>query len=175
MAKKKNNLGSWDQGESWLNRTWRPAAAVVYLMICLFDFIVAPAFMGFKSANIVQMANSIKGLDPAIAIALIQNRTPWQPLTLQGSGLFHVAFGAILGVAAWTRGSAQIEQIRQQGESDRSPYTPTMVPTYYLPTPVTQPVTPTPAPVQTPPQPQADPAPTNATGVDNPDAEPDKY
>lgn len=159
MAKAKKNapitVGGLDDGESWLNRTWRPAAAVVYLIICLFDFIIAPAFMGFKSANISQMATSIKGLDPAVAIALIQNRTPWVPLTMQGSGLFHVAFGAILGVAAWTRGMGQIEQLRQQGESDRSPFTPTMVPTYYppaayqpQPAPGPQPVAqPTPAPV----------------------------
>ena len=154
--------------ESWLNRTWRPAAAVVYLAICVFDFILAPAFMGFKSANIAQMATSIKDLDPAVAIALIQNRTPWQPLTMQGSGLFHVAFGAILGVAAWTRGYAQVEQIRQQGESDRSPYTPTMVPTYYVPNQQN------PTPVQTQVNIQS-PAAPSATGVDNPDAEPDKY
>jgi hypothetical protein len=122
-----------DETESWLNRSWRPAAAVVYLAICLFDFIIAPAFMGFKSANLAQMASSLKDLDPSIATALIQNRTPWQPLTLQGSGLFHIAFGAILGVTAWTRGTAQIEQIRQAGENDRSPFTPTMVPTYFMP------------------------------------------
>ena len=112
--------------ETWLNRTWRPIAAIAYLVICLFDFVIAPAFMGVHSSNIVQLAQSLKGLDPAVAIAIIQNRTPWQPLTLQGGGLFHVAFGAILGVTAWTRGSAQIEYIRQQGESYRSPYTPTV-------------------------------------------------
>jgi len=139
MASKKKKtaglaLGDLDQAETWLNRTWRPAAAVVYLIICMFDFVIAPAFMGFKSANIAQMSQSLKGLDPAVAIAIIQNRTPWVPLTMSGSGLFHVAFGAILGVAAWTRGNAQIEQIRQTGESDRSPNTPVMMPTYYLPT-----------------------------------------
>lgn len=130
---KRSYLGISDRDESWLNRTWRPAAAIVYLAICLFDFILAPAFMGFKSSNIAQLAGSVKGLDPAVAIAIIQNRTPWQPLTLQGSGLFHVAFGAILGVAAWTRGYAQVEQIRQQGEYDRSPYTPTPYTAYFPP------------------------------------------
>lgn len=166
-----------ENGESWLNKTWRPAAAVVYLIICLFDFVIAPAFMGFKSANISVMAQSLKGLDPAVAIAIIQNRTPWVPLTMQGSGLFHVAFGAILGVAAWTRGNAQIEQIRQSGESDRSPYVPSQVTTFMppiayqgyppqapaAPAPVTQVNVQTPAP--------ADPTPP----VNNPDAEPDKY
>lgn len=133
MSNKKEDFDALNQGENWINRTWRPAAAIVYLIICLFDFIIAPAFMGFKSTNIAQMAASLKGLDPTVAIALVQNRTPWIPLTMQGSGLFHVAFGAILGVAAWTRGTAQIEQIRQQGESDRSPYTPTTVTTFMPP------------------------------------------
>ena len=176
MAKKKiahHSLGGLDNSESWLNRTWRPSAAVVYLIICLFDFVIAPAFMGFKSSNIAQMSQSLKGLDPAVAIAIIQNRTPWVPLTMQGSGLFHVAFGAILGVAAWTRGNAQIEQIRQTGESDRSPNTPMMVPTYYIPSPAAPPQAPAPVTqvnVQAP----------GTQSVDNPDAqapqaEPDKY
>lgn len=179
--KKWFDLGPTDNTESWLNRTWRPAAAVVYLLICVFDFIIAPAFMGFKSANIAQLAGSVKGLDPAVAIAIIQNRTPWQPLTLQGSGLFHVAFGAILGVAAWTRGSAQIEQIRQQGESDRSPYTPSQVTTFMPPIAYQG------YPVMTQPQPAPQAAPVTQVNVqtpnpapatpDNPDApaEPDKY
>jgi len=29
--------------------------------------------------------------------------TQWQPLTLQGAGLFHVAMGAVLGIAAFGR------------------------------------------------------------------------
>lgn len=102
--------------ENWINRFWRPAAAVVYLTICLFDFVIAPAVMGFRTANLEAFSQSLHGLDPAVAIALLQNRTPWQPLTLQGSGLFHIAFGAILGVTAWTRGSAQIEYIKQQAK-----------------------------------------------------------
>lgn len=178
MAKKKqvkkDPYDPLEFGEGWLNRSWRPAAAVVYLAICIFDFILAPAFMGFKSTNVSQIAASIKDLDPTVAIALIQNRTPWQPLTMQGSGLFHVAFGAILGVAAWTRGSAQIESIRQQGESDRSPYTTTLVPTYYVPSQMSP--NPNPTPVT-----QVNvtggnvPSVDQSTSVDNPDSEPDKY
>jgi hypothetical protein len=29
--------------------------------------------------------------------------TQWQPLTLQGAGLFHLAMGAVLGIAAYGR------------------------------------------------------------------------
>lgn len=173
-----NCLGNIDQTESWLNRTWRPAAAVVYLAICLFDFIIAPAFMGFKSSNLAQMAASLKDLDASVAIALVQNRTPWVPLTMSGSGLFHVAFGAILGVAAWTRGNAQIEQIRQSGESDRSPNTPVMMPTYYMPSqmaPQSPSVTPVTQVNLNTGSSEIEVGVAEQTSVDNPDIEPDKY
>jgi len=32
----------------------------------------------------------------------------WVPITLQGGGLFHVAMGAVLGVAAWSRGQEKL-------------------------------------------------------------------
>lgn len=110
-------------GENWLNRTWRPMAAIVYLLICLFDFIVAPSWSGMHTPTAAQLALAAKGLDPQVGAILVASKEQWQPLTLQGGGLFHVAFGAILGVAAWTRGAAQIEQLKQRGESVRSPNT----------------------------------------------------
>jgi hypothetical protein len=33
----------------------------------------------------------------------------WQPLTLQGAGLFHIAMGAVLGVAAYGRTKEKLE------------------------------------------------------------------
>lgn len=133
------NLGNQDHTESWLNRTWRPAAAVVYLAICLFDFIIAPSYMGFSATDTTKLVTGLRDINTELAIAIIQNKTPWVPLTLQGSGLFHVAFGAILGVAAWTRGNAQIEQIRQSGLGERSPNNSAMMPTYYLPSQIQTP------------------------------------
>jgi hypothetical protein len=35
----------------------------------------------------------------------------WAPLTLQGGGFIHMAFGAILGISAWTRGKEKIAQV----------------------------------------------------------------
>jgi len=29
--------------------------------------------------------------------------TQWQPLSLQGGGLLHIAFGAIMGITSWGR------------------------------------------------------------------------
>jgi hypothetical protein len=38
----------------------------------------------------------------------------WQPLTLQGGGLVHIAFGAILGISAYTRGQEKIAQVKSE-------------------------------------------------------------
>jgi hypothetical protein len=37
--------------------------------------------------------------------------TQWMPLTLQGAGLFHLAMGAVLGIAAWSRGQEKIQGV----------------------------------------------------------------
>ena len=103
-----------ERKEGWIERTWRPAAAVVYLIICVFDFIVAPVYQGITHETTKQLAKALTGLDPTVAIAIIQSGTTWEPLTLMGGGTFHIAFGAILGVAAWTRGTEKVEQLRQR-------------------------------------------------------------
>jgi hypothetical protein len=79
-----------DKQEIWIQTHWRPLAAVVYLAINVCDFILFPivngAFYYYTKTPLVQ----------------------WTPLTIQGGGLFHVAFGAILGVAAWGRTQEKI-------------------------------------------------------------------
>lgn len=95
-----------------LNKWWRPLAAYVYLLICVCDFIIFPWYFGLKGPTVMQIAMAIKDLDPAVGSVLAAPRSQWQPLTLMGGGMFHVAFGAILGVAAWTRGAEKVEEIR---------------------------------------------------------------
>lgn len=41
----------------------------------------------------------------------------WEPLTVQGGGLFHLSFLAILGVASWTRGMEKVERTREKGRT----------------------------------------------------------
>ena len=71
--------------EHWFKVHWRPAAAWTYLGICIFDFVAAPVFFGWFSwfTKTEMLA--------------------WAPLTLQGGGLFHLSFGAIIGIYAWGR------------------------------------------------------------------------
>jgi hypothetical protein len=76
-----------NQEKDWVRTHWRPLMAVTYMVICIFDFIVGPVFWSFIQA--LQSGN-----------VTLQ----WNPLTLQAAGTFHIAMGAILGAAAWTRG-----------------------------------------------------------------------
>lgn len=76
--------------EDWMNRKWRPAMGWTYMAVCIFDFIVAPIVWA------------------ALQASLNQTITQWRPLTLEGAGLFHMAMGAVLGVAAWSRGQEKI-------------------------------------------------------------------
>lgn len=78
----------------WMTTKWRPLMAVTYMATIWFDFIVGPIIF-----NILQYWN------PGQAI------TSWTPLTLQGGGLYHLSMGAILGIAAFTRGKEKIAEI----------------------------------------------------------------
>lgn len=75
--------------------------AIVYMMVILFDFIIAPIFW-----SAIQMYTGLPVLQ-------------WAPLTLQGGGLFHAAMGAVIGISAFSRGQEKIEKIKSQlQESD---------------------------------------------------------
>lgn len=76
----------------WVNKKWRPMMGWMYMATCSFDFIVAPVLW-----SIVQ------------ALGQGQVSMQWQPLTLQGAGLYHVAMGAVLGIAAYGRTKEKLE------------------------------------------------------------------
>lgn len=75
--------------EDFMNAKWRPAMGWMYMTVCAFDFIVFPIMF-----TIVQFWETEAAND-----AFRQ----WQPLTLAGAGLFHMAMGAVLGIAAYGR------------------------------------------------------------------------
>ena len=72
--------------EDWMNSKWRPLMGYVYMLTCIMDFVVFPVLW-----SLVQV------------IGGGEVRTQWSPITLQGAGLFHMAMGAILGIAAYGR------------------------------------------------------------------------
>jgi len=72
-------------GAEWMQKYWRPAMCWMYMLICMADMIVFPVLWAlWQGINHVPI-------------------TQWNPLTLQGAGLFHIAMGAVLGISAFGR------------------------------------------------------------------------
>jgi hypothetical protein len=63
------------------------------------------------------MSMRLRPEDQLQAVVQLTRRTSWTPLTVSDGSAFHFAFGAILGVAAWTRGRVQEARVRTTGES----------------------------------------------------------
>jgi hypothetical protein len=78
--------------EDWMNTKWRPMMGWMYMAVCVADFVVFPILWS--------MAQAIHGG---------QVNIQWQPITLQGAGLFHMAMGAILGIAVYGRTKEKLE------------------------------------------------------------------
>ena len=105
------------QEESWMKSYWRPAMAFVYMAICIFDFIVMPVWVEktqVKSVEAVELARKMPEKDQVVALTVLTKEQYWNPITLKENGFIHIAFGFILGIAAWTRCQAHIAQIKQQ-------------------------------------------------------------
>jgi hypothetical protein len=97
--------------EDWMQKQWRPAMGWMYMLTCITDFIIFPVLW-----SILQAATK-------------QPLTQWQPLTLQGAGLFHLAMGAVLGIAAFGRTQEKLGQQQVTIQTPRAPVTaPTPVP-----------------------------------------------
>jgi hypothetical protein len=110
--------------EDWMNSKWRPMMGWMYMCVCTFDFVVAPILWSITQT---------------LGHGSVQ--TQWQPLTLQGAGLFHIAMGAVLGIAAMGRTQ---EKLAGANNGGAVPSTPTPPPAFVPP------VVSTPTPVATP-------------------------
>jgi len=71
--------------EDWMNSKWRPMMGWMYMLVCTMDMVIFPILWSL--------------LQTTVGTGLTQ----WNPLTLQGAGLFHIAMGAVLGIAAFGR------------------------------------------------------------------------
>lgn len=90
-----NNMTAAEKaGEDFMTKNWRPMMAMTYMLTCLFDFIIGPILY-----NILQYYNPGQHLDM------------WQPLTLQGGGLYHIAMGVVLGITAHGRTQEKINSV----------------------------------------------------------------
>lgn len=127
MSKQRNKTKSQDLHDrfvnSWIKKDWKIIAGIVYLTINVFDFILFPMMF-------------------AILLPALHPGTPpleWKPLTTSNGGLFHMAFGAILGVTVWreqpfaqayataAQAGARIDEddYREEGVRNNDQYIPT--------------------------------------------------
>jgi hypothetical protein len=127
--------------EDWMNSKWRPMMGWMYMVVCMFDMILFPILW-----SLLQTVTHTP-------------ITQWNPLTLQGAGLFHIAMGAVLGIAAFGR-----TQEKMAGANNGGATTPVAVPAYTPPAPSYTPPAYTP-PAYTPPAPIAAPAATPSVAV----------
>lgn len=89
--------------EDWMQKKWRPAMGWMYMIICTLDMAVFPVLWSLMQ------------------VLMHQTVTQWSPLTLQGAGLFHLAMGAVLGIAAWGRTQ---EKVAGAASNAPTPFTP---------------------------------------------------
>ena len=115
--KQKQISESEKQKEDWMNSKWRPMMGWMYMVVCCFDFVIAPILWSLLQSISHGSVN-----------------TQWQPLTLQGAGLFHIAMGAVLGIAAYGRTQEKLGGANNGGIS----LPPGVGTTYQPPVPVSQ-------------------------------------
>ena len=93
--------------EDWMNSKWRPMMGWMYMGVCIFDFVIAPVLWSLVQAVFHGGVN-----------------VQWQPLTLQGAGLFHISMGAVLGLAAYGRTQEKLAGANNGGLGAGTTYTP---------------------------------------------------
>jgi len=79
--------------KSWYQRLWRPSMGWSYLVICLFDFLIAPIMNAIFQSQYYSAHDFV----------------PWNPITLGSGGLYHISMMLIVGVTAYSRGQEKMK------------------------------------------------------------------
>lgn len=82
---------SHKHSQNWVKDSWRPMMGWCYMIICMFDFVVGPIV--YNLMQFYKHGDSI---------------SQWHAISLEGGGLIHLSFGAILGIAAHSRGQEKL-------------------------------------------------------------------
>ena len=98
--------------DSWMQKQWRPAMGWMYMLVCFCDMVLFPVLWSILQAIMHQPV------------------TQWNPLTLQGAGLFHLAMGAVLGIAAFGRTQEKIAGAAANAPSTPAPVAPMPAPAF---------------------------------------------
>jgi len=99
--------------EDWMNSKWRPMMGWMYMVVCIADFVIFPILW-----SLVQTIGDGKV------------ESQWMPITLQGAGLFHIAMGAILGIAAYGRTQEKLGGANNGGIAPPAPSIAAPVPSF---------------------------------------------
>lgn len=83
--------------------SWRSLAAIVFLVVCVFDLIIMPTYREYRMDKltvneIIQVTTNLEPASQVQAINALSADRTWKPIT---SEMFYACFGAILGVSAW--------------------------------------------------------------------------
>ena len=107
LSEYNHSTDSEKKKEDWMKAKWRPMMGWMYMCICMFDFMIAPILW-----------STIQALFHGGIT------TQWQPLTLQGGGLFHVAMGAVIGISAYGRTQEKLAGVAGSNQPMGTQYVP---------------------------------------------------
>lgn len=107
MSEEQQLSASEKKKEDWMNSKWRPMMGWMYMLVCTMDFVGFPILWSLLQAMSKGAVN-----------------VQWQPLTLQGAGLFHIAMGGVLGLAAYGRTQEKMAGANNGGLGAGTTYTP---------------------------------------------------
>ena len=104
--------------------SWRSVGALVYFFICIVDLVGMPLYREWSynrvsAAEIVEIATKLP--DPASqieAMQILRSDRKWEPVTNE---MFHLSFGAILGLSALPgnrKGSGFVRRRRKEEEDE---------------------------------------------------------
>jgi hypothetical protein len=96
--------------EDWMQKKWRPAMGWMYMIVCMMDMVIFPVVWSLAQ------------------VLTKQPITQWNPLTLQGAGLFHLAMGAVLGIAAFGRTQEKVAGAANNTATPSAPAFPAAMP-----------------------------------------------
>ena len=119
--------------EDWMQKKWRPAMGWMYMVVCMMDMVIFPVMWSL------------------LQVFTHQTITQWNPLTLQGAGLFHLAMGAVLGIAAFGRTQEKIAGSANNASTPVAPTFPVGMSTSSIPLALSDTTPPAVPPVTVPP------------------------
>lgn len=103
----------------WMMDNWKPACALIYTIICVFDFVVFPCWVGWHRMAVSEFLVTTQGIDVTLKTNIFDYLyRAYSPYTLSGGGLFHLSFGALLtGVAITAK--AKVITDRRTSEDEK--------------------------------------------------------